>query len=113
MKRKKLVFEISAIILISFISGLFFNLISGNNISFIYQPLQIESGENISVEQAYELFKEKRALFLDARSFIEFKKGHIEGALSLPAKSRQNNVEKVLKDIPKDRKLVTYCSGSS
>ena len=38
----------------------------------------------ISVSEAAKLFTEKSAVFIDARSEEDFRKGHIQGAKSLP-----------------------------
>lgn len=44
---------------------------------------------------------------LDARPFIEYRQGHIAGALSIPVAELTDR----LKELPEDREVVAYCRG--
>jgi rhodanese-related sulfurtransferase len=64
----------------------------------------------ITLNQAYKLFKTGEVLFIDARDKWEFGDGHISGAINIP----EYNFDKsnpVLKTIPKDKTIVSYCDG--
>ena len=64
----------------------------------------------ITLNQAYKLFKTGNVLFIDARDKWEFGDGHIAGAINIP----EYNFDKsnpVLKTIPKDKTIVSYCDG--
>lgn len=62
--------------------------------------------EIISIDEAYELFKnDKDYLFIDARSEDDFKVKHIEGAINIPLAE----IEDRLDEIPVDRPIIVYC----
>lgn len=66
----------------------------------------------VSVDEAQELFRAGKALFVDARSEFDYKLGHIKGAVNLPLKSATKGAD-ILPDVPKDRMVVTYCDGAN
>jgi len=55
-------------------------------------------------------FDNKSAIFLDARLTEDYEAEHITGALWLCYESVEEDYDKVLGQIPKDRLLITYCS---
>jgi len=64
----------------------------------------------ITLQQAYALFQQGTAIFLDARYEAEYRLGHIKGAVNLPYKELDRYMER-LASIPKDTTVVTYCDG--
>lgn len=62
-----------------------------------------------SLEQAYALHQEGKALFVDARPPEEFAELHIAGAVNLPLDSLKAEGGQPLAGIAKDRPLVVYC----
>jgi rhodanese-related sulfurtransferase len=50
-------------------------------------------------------------LIVDARSPELYASGHIEGAVSLPMVEIDSELPTFLKEVGKDRVLITYCSG--
>lgn len=64
----------------------------------------------INLEQAYKLYK-KNTIFLDAREHEDYKDGHIKNALNLPYYEFEK-YKYVIKNIPKNSALVTYCAGT-
>lgn len=64
-----------------------------------------------SVELAKNYFDRGRAVFLDARSPDDYRKGHINGALSIPVGRFDNLVPKLKEKYGEDTFFVTYCSG--
>lgn len=63
-----------------------------------------------NLDDAKACFDNKSAIFLDARAVEDFEAEHIAGALWLGYESFEEDYQKVLGKIPKDRLLVTYCS---
>ena len=61
----------------------------------------------ITLEQAYEMAKDREALIIDLRPEDEFNSSHIENAINIPMK----NLEKNLKKLPKDKEIIVYCRG--
>ena len=57
----------------------------------------------------YQIWKQGDAVFVDARSAANFRRGHIPGAVNLPV----NRIKQHLDILPKDKKilLITYCGN--
>lgn len=47
-------------------------------------------------------------VIIDVREPMEYKLGHVKGAINLPPSQLMGGAEK-LKDIPKDTELIVYC----
>ena len=74
------------------------------------------AGENnliISLEDAEGLYFDQSALFLDARSKEQYRRGHIEGASNLPWEDFDRLFPQVMAGIPHDTILIAYCDGES
>ena len=64
--------------------------------------------ETIRVDRAYEIYSsDKEYLFVDVRNEGEYNRSHIKGAILIPLKEIEVNLDK----IPKDKIIVVYCSG--
>jgi len=78
----------------------------------VYQLLA--AGKEIPVlasGDAFRIFKEKSALFIDARGADEFAEGHIPGAINIPFDSvSAPKYAKTLSQIPGDARIVVYCN---
>jgi len=59
----------------------------------------------INVRDAKEAYDKKTAFFIDARAIEAYKIEHVKGALSLPVSDNPD-----LKAVPKDKKIIVYCS---
>jgi rhodanese-related sulfurtransferase len=68
-------------------------------------------GNSISFQSLKEKFKQPGVIMLDARSPDEFAEGHIPGAKNLPYYEFSEKASVVLKEIPLDREIITYCEG--
>ncbi|MGE5431579.1 MAG: rhodanese-like domain-containing protein [Syntrophomonadaceae bacterium] len=66
--------------------------------------------KHISLKEALKLH-EANATFIDARAYEDYQKGHIENAINIPY-YEFDKYQKLLKTIPKDEPLVSYCEGS-
>ena len=80
--------------------------------------VQIESASKadnliIAMEDAEAFYFDQRAVFLDARSKEDYRKGHIEGARSLPWEDFDRRFSQVMSGIPRDKMIITYCDGGS
>lgn len=63
-----------------------------------------------TLDDAKSLFDKNSALFIDGRLAIDYEAEHIKGAANLFCEKADELYEKVLRDVPKDRVIVTYCS---
>jgi rhodanese-related sulfurtransferase len=113
MNFKTLSLKTVTIIIISVLCGLIYNANSDNSISLIYEPLNLESGSYLTIEQTMTLLKEGRSIFIDTRYKEEFLEGHLTNAINLPANTPREELMDYLKSIPKDQQIVTYCSRST
>jgi len=73
------------------------------------------SGENleISLAEAANLFKEKRSIFIDARSKEEYDAGRIKGAKSLPYKEADWKFVEAMAGVSENSSIITYCDGET
>ena len=62
--------------------------------------------ERITIEEAKKLFDAGDAIIVDARSNNAYNNEHIKGSINIPA----NEFEKRYKEVPKDKKIIVYCS---
>ncbi len=72
--------------------------------------LDAANGE-ISIKDAAMLFISRRAVFLDARSLMEFEAGHIQGALSAPAEDFDYAFKEIAPKLQDAETIITYCDG--
>ena len=72
----------------------------------------MSSPESINISMAKLIYDQNIGIFIDAREFLDFKQGHIKGALNLPY-SPDSDYDKVFLDslLYADKIIVTYCSG--
>jgi rhodanese-related sulfurtransferase len=69
--------------------------------------------QGISVDDAFEEFRNGVALLVDARSHEEYLEGHIAGAVSLPEHAFDEVFEEVVDRLEGYEMLITYCDGES
>ncbi len=63
-------------------------------------------------QDAFDRFVSKNYIFVDAREPEEYQIGHIKDAINLPFETFDDHWPAVEPLLPKDAKIVTYCSGS-
>lgn len=63
----------------------------------------------VDFPKVYNIWKQKKAVFVDVRSVAHFRRGHIPGAVNIPI----NRIVMHLSDLPidKDTPLITYCGS--
>lgn len=113
------VWQSTAIVLIAAALGLLVNGARPDGVPWIGKWAPVEQVKSaglpettvISLEEAQVLFFSGAALFIDARPEVLYREGHIEGALSLPWDDYERQAEAVLRHIPKNAVVITYCDG--
>ncbi len=66
-----------------------------------------------TVDEAFAIFSDQKALFVDAREDALFNEGHIKGAVSLFVNDYGKRFAGFMEKVPLDRPIVAYCSGRS
>jgi rhodanese-related sulfurtransferase len=75
-------------------------------------PIEADDGvEKMGLEEAWSVFREGKAVFVDARSEEDYQAGHVPGALLLNQDLFEANVSSLMDLVPPDTLIVTYCSG--
>jgi len=124
-KRNKSIKELFIIVGLSMIAGLSINYFSPNGISYIgswdsasgvitaktKNDAVVREREIMDVKTVKQIFDTGKAVFIDARPYKEYKKGHIKGAISFPAAQFDERIETFLLNYPPSISIVTYCSG--
>lgn len=70
-----------------------------------------KSGGEINIKDAALLFITGRAVFVDARSQLEFEMGHIQGALWLPPREFAGQFQDIKPRLAGKEAVITYCDG--
>ena len=83
-----------------FAGGLVFNLTTVN------ASLVANEAPRISLADAKKAFDEGTAIFIDTRNSVAYNDERIKGALNFTV----SDVEKRIAEIPKDKKIIAYCS---
>ena len=60
----------------------------------------------ISLDEAKKAFDDGKAVFVDTRAATFFENEHIKGAINVPSSDFDN----AYSSVPKDRKIIAYCS---
>lgn len=117
---KKALWQIPAIALISIFLGIGINHFRPGGIPLVRNwseaPVAGKTAEGIpviSLDDAARLHRDRQAVFMDARPQPLYAGGHIQGAVSLPWEQAEEIFIDVLKDIPPEKTVVTYCDGIS
>lgn len=95
------------IVLLALTLGLAFNHISASGIPLDVTVAQPDSMARVTLVEMKQIVERGSRLILDARYPRFYKRAHIPGALSVPYNSKQ--LETLMKDVAKDRAIVTYC----
>ena len=63
--------------------------------------------ESVTIDDLVKKLKSEKVTILDVRPDAEFKKAHIENAISIPI----DELESRLKELPKRNQIIAYCRG--
>jgi 3-mercaptopyruvate sulfurtransferase SseA len=69
-------------------------------------PTPADDAPRITLEEAKKAYDEGKAFIIDARAEEAYKSEHIKGAVNI----RHDNLDAMLKTIPKDKTVIVYCS---
>jgi len=67
---------------------------------------QTDNAPRIALADAKKAFDSGDAIFVDSRAESGYKAEHIKGAVNI----RHDNLDARLKDLPKDKTIIVYCS---
>ena len=115
------IWQSAAVLIIAVGVGLSVNFLRDQRLPLIINPSTAgqsdaaSTGDSlfIAFEDAEALYFDQQAVFLDARSREQYRKGHIEGAKSLPWEDFDRRFPQVMSGIPRDAIIITYCDGES
>ncbi len=65
-----------------------------------------DDAARISLEDAKKAFDAGNVVIVDTRAEVAYKTEHIKGAINIPAEGFQTRY----KEVPKDKKIIAYCS---
>ena len=77
------------------------------------REVQFQGVRTLDLAQAYQIWQEKRALFVDARKAEEYQELHVQGAVNVPPETWAELPSSELMKMAKTRELVVYCSQES
>ena len=111
MINKKHYLQMIIVFMLAAASSILYNFTTPQGIPLVYHPLQLESGALLTSDQAYGLFRNGRALFIDARSAAEYNENHIHQAINLPIHSSRDDLNTMVQSLSKGQLIVAYCSN--
>jgi rhodanese-related sulfurtransferase len=74
---------------------------------------QFQGVQTVNLAQAYALFQQGQALFIDARPVDEYSELHIPQAVNITPEMLENGWADKMTAFAKDREIVVYCSQVS
>ena len=124
---KKICTEAAWICVVALTAALLINAVRPDGLSLSYKaplphPATDTSGDLsahatrdeavVSVETALDLFENKTALFVDARSPEDYEAGHIQGAVNLSILDFGENFGPFFEKVDPQQRIVTYCGDA-
>ncbi len=76
------------------------------------RALEFKGVNTVSLQEAYELWREGQTVFLDARPPAEYAELHIKGAINVPLDQPERLKEAGILGLPRDRRILVYCSDN-
>jgi len=70
-----------------------------------------KNGENISAEDSLSLINNKKVVFLDVRTELEYNEGHIDSSILIPVQELESRILELEKY--KDKKIIVYCRSGN
>jgi putative oxidoreductase len=75
-------------------------------------PPSYQPGDSLlSLKNAYALYTDKKAIFIDAREPVDYQDGHITGAINFPFEEWDDYWKSVKTKLDPHREMVVYCGG--
>ena len=66
---------------------------------------------SITISEAYDLYRQKTAVFVDARDPFSFEEGHIAGAINIYPDEIILHLPRLKAQLSPDSVVITYCDG--
>ena len=91
----------------------------GNLTTFLDQKrqerreVQFQGVKTLNLAQAYQIWQEQQAIFVDARKAEEYQELHVQGAVNVPPETWGELASSELLKMDRMRELVVYCSQES
>jgi rhodanese-related sulfurtransferase len=105
-------------ILVATLLGLLVNELRSDRISlFADWSIEARLADNpgefklLNLEEAEKLFSSKQAVFIDARSPEDYRRGHILWAQNLPWETMEAHMDEIAAEIPLEQTIIVYCDG--
>jgi rhodanese-related sulfurtransferase len=125
LKLKGIVLKSVLIIILGSVIGLSYNAFSSMGITLkgswssqvtsdsviVPYSYQKEDAPAVSLDYAQMKFQSSKVIFLDARLPVDFKAGHIKGAINFPYEEFEQAAPKVLPKLPANEEIIAYCDG--
>ncbi|MFH1912888.1 MAG: rhodanese-like domain-containing protein [Pseudomonadota bacterium] len=112
---RRILFQSTSILVLSAILALTVNAVRPDAIPLVHaqaSAVDLSDGSDIvEIKDATMLFASGRAIFLDARSRLEYNYGHIKGALLLPPDEFDELYPVLASKLGRAEVLITYCDG--
>jgi len=77
------------------------------------REVQFQGVKTLDLAQAYQIWQEKGALFVDARKAEEYQELHVQGAVNVAPETWEELSSSELMKMDRTRELVVYCSQES
>ena len=110
--------QAALLVIISLVLGVSFQAVRSDKIPWVrsWTTLSVTTQSlqrvaEISLSEAFALYRDNRALFLDARDPWSFEEGHIAGAVLIEPQTAGRQVSEIRKRAG-GRQIVTYCDGT-
>jgi rhodanese-related sulfurtransferase len=105
----------SAALIVGFaMAGLAFNTVSPRGVSIFKEPPKpVSPWKHLTLEEGMQIWKERRAIFVDSRDAADFCAGHIAGAMNLPVFDFEKQWETFALNVAPELDLVIYCNGGN
>lgn len=117
---KNAIWQLPAILILSAVLGLSVNFFRSDGIALVrhyskdvLEQKVAEGLKTIPLEEAARLYRNRQAVFIDARPQALYAEGHIKGAVNLPWQRAEELFIDVLTPIPPEKQVITYCDGVS
>lgn len=68
-----------------------------------------DSGVNVSIDQALQMWKNNEVIIIDVRTPQEYKEGHIPGVANIPL----DELDSRSSEVPKDKKVLLICRSGN
>ncbi len=120
VRAKALVSHVGVILGFSFLLGLGYHTFS--TVGFLENPTALAEVTRrhysiaipeISLADAEKEIHDSQPLVLDARHVIDFRRGALPGARSMPVESTLSERQQVLADVPRDKRIIVYCQSAT